>query len=427
MADHTVYAVASGKGGVGKTVTSVNLGAALAARGHSVVVVDVDLGMANLGGFLGVGDDGPTLHEVLSGEVALESAVYEVDDRLAAVPSGVSLDGFANVDTDELSDAVDALSSAFDYVILDLGAGLSHDTVLPLALADAVTLVSTDDAVSLGDTHKTRQIAERLGTPVGGLLLTRTDPPEEVDVEGAADRVGVPVLGVVPEDDAVDRAAVESRPVVDTEPGSPAARAYEGLADIVVEESLANAPVLPEMPDESAGGSEANDAAAGTPGEETSGDAPADDAPAEDAAADAAAEDAAATDDTADAPAPEGTTGETEPEADAPANGGAAGTAASGEGAPAEDPVAEAVADEGAASGEEPGVPEGDAPAQPGTGPRRAEEDGESTAEEIAAAIEAAGDGGDAADDEAAPALSVEDTDDEDDEESGGLLSRFFG
>jgi septum site-determining protein MinD len=247
MAEHTVYAVASGKGGVGKTTTTVNLGTALAQQGHSVALVDADLGMANLGGYLGVGEEGRTLHEVLAGEAELEAAVYEVQENLAVVPSGISLKGFANVETAALSDAVDALEGAFDYVLLDIGAGLSHDSVLPLALADAVLLVSTPDPLALTDTAKTREVTERLGGAVAGTVITRAKVADGFDVDAVEEQIGIPVLSVVPDDDLVHESAEAGRPIVGVEPDSPVAEAYRGLADIVVEESLANAPVVPEV------------------------------------------------------------------------------------------------------------------------------------------------------------------------------------
>lgn len=283
MASHTVYAVASGKGGVGKTATTVNLGASLADAGYRVAIVDTDLGMANLGGFIGVEPDA-TLHEVLAGEASLESATYEALNGLAVVPSGISLNGFANVETAALSDAVGALREAFDYVLLDLGAGLSHDTVLPLALADAVILVSTPQPAAIQDTSKTRQITEQLGGRVAGVVLTRAGGPADMELDEISETLELPVLAVVPEDDAVPASAREGKAVLQHDPDSPVVAGYRGLAGIIESESLEDAPIVPEprMPEEPAGtGTAADDGSTTRPTDDGGADAVTDGATAE--------------------------------------------------------------------------------------------------------------------------------------------------
>ncbi|MGM0592806.1 MAG: AAA family ATPase, partial [Halobacteriota archaeon] len=148
-----VYAVASAKGGVGKTTTVAALGTTLAAAGFDVVAVDADLGMANLADALGIDPDGPTIHDVLSDEAAVAAAIYDGPAGLAVLPGSIDLDDFRDVDPAGLGDVLDSLSS-YDFVLVDTGAGLSHDTVLPLALSDEVILASTSLSTALGDTEK---------------------------------------------------------------------------------------------------------------------------------------------------------------------------------------------------------------------------------------------------------------------------------
>ena len=241
MSRKTVYAIASGKGGVGKTTTTVNVGTALAGAGNTVAVVDADLGMANLAGLVSLSPDATTLHEVLAGEASVEAATYELADGIVAVPSGADLETYADVDATGLRDVVARLREEFDYVLLDVGAGVSHESVLPLGLADEVVLVTTPEPASVQDASKTADLTERAEGSVAGLVITRVRDDRNFNFEGIAGRVGVPLLGTVPEDDAVRDSVYSGTPVVVDAPESPAAVAYRRIAKRLVGDAAGDA------------------------------------------------------------------------------------------------------------------------------------------------------------------------------------------
>ena len=226
----TVYAVASAKGGVGKTTTTAALATVLAGSGADVVAIDADLGMANLASAVGVTPGEVTLHDVLAGGAATAAAVRDGPAGLRVVPGAADLDAYAAADPSGLRGVIESFAEA-DYVFVDGSAGLSHDSALPLGLADETLLVSTPDRTALGDTEKTRQLTERLGGTVAGAAITLTESGFDAATdETVAETLDAPVLGSIPEDEAVARAAAADRPLAIDAPNSPAMRAYRDLA-----------------------------------------------------------------------------------------------------------------------------------------------------------------------------------------------------
>jgi len=223
-----VFTVAGGKGGVGKTTTAINVGVALQDAGHDVVVVDADLGMANLGAMIDVEHE-PSLHQVLAGKAAVSDAIIEGPGGITVVPGERNLEAFADADPAKLRKVVQALSTAYEIVLIDTGAGLSHETTVPLGLADGVLLVTTADDVAIGDTIKTAQLAQRIEGDVIGAVLTRAN--DDTNVSEVADKLDMEMLSVVPE----DQDATQHEPLIINDPNSYAAEAYRRLASTLEE------------------------------------------------------------------------------------------------------------------------------------------------------------------------------------------------
>lgn len=216
------YKITSGKGGVGKTTLTVNLGISLALLNRETYILDADIGMANMALILGMDDVPVTLHEVLAGKADIEDAVYEGPAGVKVVPSGISLQGFQQADPDKLRDVMTKLVDRCEYLLIDASSGISKEGVVPLSVADQVILVVNPELAPMADALKTKILCEVMGGSVYGAILNWAGTEHtELRSQSVEDVLGVRVIDVVPEDASVRRAAAYKTPCVLKYPGVP--------------------------------------------------------------------------------------------------------------------------------------------------------------------------------------------------------------
>lgn len=220
-----VIAVTGGKGGVGKSSTTVNLGVSLRMDGYSVALVDADVEMPNLVELLGLEPD-LTIHDVLSGRAEPLDALQEVGPEFAVIPGDPALSGYGAIEPERMESVVHALAYAFDVVILDTGAGLSYDDLFPIGLADEIILVSSPDPAAVQNAKRTKAFVERLNRRIRGVVVTMADGEVDASITEAFD---AQLLGVIPEDDAIRHSTAAGQPLELYAPDSPAAEAYRRL------------------------------------------------------------------------------------------------------------------------------------------------------------------------------------------------------
>ena len=231
-----VFAVASGKGGTGKTTATLALGMALAESGTDVTVVDADTGMANLLFHAGLTDAATTLHDLLVAEADadVEDAVYD-RHGLSVVPCGTSLADFRAADPERLREVVAELATDTESLLLDSPAALgSKSAVLPLVLADRSIVVLEPTLPSLSDGLKVQEYGRSYGTETAGILFNRVTGDARKRVETVGDRAdryfGGDRLGTVPESDAARAARRAGEPLLVHAPDDPAAEAFRAAA-----------------------------------------------------------------------------------------------------------------------------------------------------------------------------------------------------
>ncbi|RAR52748.1 UNVERIFIED_CONTAM: flagellar biosynthesis protein FlhG [Acidovorax defluvii] len=150
-----IIAVTSGKGGVGKTFVSANLAAALTRRGQRVLVLDADLGLANLDVVLNLHPK-ITLHDVFTGKAALQDAIIQAPGGFSVLLAGSGMVEYSRLTPEvrnQFLNVIQAITPKYDVVLLDTGAGISDVVLFSVSLASEVLIVATPEPTSLTDAY----------------------------------------------------------------------------------------------------------------------------------------------------------------------------------------------------------------------------------------------------------------------------------
>jgi flagellar biosynthesis protein FlhG len=247
-----VIAVTGGKGGVGKTSVAVHLAAALAAARRRVLLLDGDLGLANVDVFLGL-TPRHTMAHVLSGERTLDEIVIEARQGFRVVPAASGVAQLANLTAAEhlgIVQGFSALAAELDVLIVDTSAGIAHGVLQFSQAAQQVLVVVCDEPASLTDAYALVKVLSRShGVRTFRVLANMVRAGEGEALFRKLERVTARFLdvvleyvGEVPQDDCLRRAIREQRTVLEGYPSSPSARAFKKLAERADKWPVARAP-----------------------------------------------------------------------------------------------------------------------------------------------------------------------------------------
>jgi septum site-determining protein MinD len=223
-----IIAFSSGKGGVGKTTVALNIGFAIASINKKVLIVDTDISLPNLDLYTGLEKPIITLLEVLNGTADIQSAIYTIQMGLNILPCGSSLQALRDINIDKLDDVIsDLKKSDFDFVILDVPAGLSKFSILPMTYSDEVLLIVNPDPASISDAQKVKAVSALASINVSGIIVNKYKKSVYDDV---GVRLGLPVTGIIPEDEAIVKARDTKKPLIILKPKSPSSKAIMEIA-----------------------------------------------------------------------------------------------------------------------------------------------------------------------------------------------------
>lgn len=246
-----VLAVTSGKGGVGKTSTSVNLAIALAAQRHRVVLLDADLGLANVEVLMGL-NSLYNLQHVIDGEKTIAQIMVKGPGGIYVIPGSSGLSKLADLSTSarqHVIQGLEELQSVVDFIIIDTMAGIGQNAVAFAAAADEVLLVSTPEPSSIVDVYAMiKTIHNQRPDAVFRLIVNMVI--NEKQAEAVAKKLAgvsqqylgrnLSFLGCIPRDPHVSQAVMQTQPFLLRYPAAMATKSVEAIARRLVSQKAAS-------------------------------------------------------------------------------------------------------------------------------------------------------------------------------------------
>lgn len=232
--ENNVIVVTSGKGGVGKTTTTANIGAGLARLGKKVCMIDTDIGLRNLDVVMGLENRIVyNLVDVIEGNCRVKQALIR-DKRhpgLYMMPSAQTKDKSA-VSPGQMVKVVEHLKDQFDYILLDCPAGIEQGFQNAIAGAQRAIVVTTPEVSAIRDADRIIGLLEVAGFNRMELIINRLRPEmvrrgDMMTSEDVVDILGIPLIGIVPDDESVVVATNQGEPL--TGSSTPAGMAYANI------------------------------------------------------------------------------------------------------------------------------------------------------------------------------------------------------
>ena len=216
-----VIVITSGKGGVGKTTTTANVGCGLAMLNKKVVMIDTDIGLRNLDVVLGLENRIVyNLVDVVEGKCRLKQAMikHKKYPELCLIPSAQTRDK-DSVTPEQMKELVDELRQEFDYILLDCPAGIEQGFKNAIAGADRAIVVTTPEVSAIRDADRILGLLEASGIRKNELLINRlridmVKHGDMMSVEDVTEILAADLLGVIPDDEQVVIATNQGEPVV---------------------------------------------------------------------------------------------------------------------------------------------------------------------------------------------------------------------
>ena len=227
-------ALISGKGGVGKTIISINLALALQNFGRDAVVADLSLSTPDLGLYLGIPFLPATLNHLIRGDNDINDVVYRHPSGLKLIPASISSETY---EPEKIKQAIKKLDNLYEIVLLDLPVGLDKDTLSLMKIADEVFIVTVPELPSVTDALRAIKVAEDNELTVAGVILNKVKGDSyEITRSNVQMMLGYPIIEQIPYDENIRKSVHNKFPVLSTNPNSASSVAVKKLASILIGE-----------------------------------------------------------------------------------------------------------------------------------------------------------------------------------------------
>ena len=239
-----VIVITSGKGGVGKTTTTANVGTGLAQLNKKVVLIDTDIGLRNLDVVMGLENRIVyNLVDVVEGNCRVEQALIKDKKypNLCLLPSAQTRDKSA-VSPEQMQALIEDLRQDFDYILLDCPAGIEQGFKNAIAGASRAIVVTTAEISAIRDADRIIGLLEASEIKNPELVINRLRPNmvkkgEMMEVEDIVDLLSIDLIGVVPDDEFIITQTNKGEPVV-TNHKAPSGKAYTEIASRILGENV---------------------------------------------------------------------------------------------------------------------------------------------------------------------------------------------
>lgn len=241
-------AVTSGKGGVGKSSLSVALAIALSHKGHSVTLLDADLGLANINVILGIIPKF-NLYHVIKGKKKLKDIIIEVPEGIKIIAGASGFHQLANLDEKQRLEFIESVSEldGDDYMIIDTGAGISQNVMSFVLASDEVIVITTPEPTAITDAYGIiKSIASQYADKSVKLVVNRVQTVSEgklvaqrvINIAGQFLNIKVENLGFVFDDDHVPKSVRNQKPFIISYPNAKASACINIIADRIANKSV---------------------------------------------------------------------------------------------------------------------------------------------------------------------------------------------